>query len=129
MNPLATRILWLDGGAGFAVGVFVLAFRAWLAELYGFPLELMTLMGAANLGYASYSSTLAVRASSGKLPSRLAVDALIAANALWAVVCVAIVVTHHRSATIVGLVLVAFEAVFVGGLALVERRFARPFAV
>ena len=128
MSPRARRVLWVDGGAGLVVGVVVLALHRWLAGLYGFHPDLVLAIGAANVVYGSYSTTLAVRASSGRVPSRRAVDLLVAANLAWAVVCVALIGVTWRWASWVGLGVVAFEGVFVAVLATIERRVVRPEA-
>ena len=125
MNRRARSILWLDAGAGFAVGVAVLALRAWVARLTGFPPGLVLLIGAANLAYASYSGTLALRASRGKVPSRRAIEVLVAANLMWSVVCVVIIAATVRFATPYGIAYVGLEGVFVAVLAAAEVRWVR----
>ncbi len=79
-------------------------------------------MGLANLAYASYSSALAARASSGRTPSRRSMVWLVAANGGWALVCAVILVSTWPFATPFGRALVAFEGLFVGSLAFVEYR-------
>lgn len=128
MDPRAKSILWLDGAAGCAAGLFVLALRTFLAELHRFPLGLVTFLGVVNLAYASYSGTLAIRASRGRTPSRLAIDVLVVANLAWVVVCASIVALHARTASIFGIAHVSFEAVFVGTLGIVEFFYVRPYA-
>lgn len=128
MTRRARTILGVDGGAGLLVGVVVLALHRWLAGLYGFHPDLVLAIGAANVLYGSFSTTLAVRASSGRPPSRRTVDVLVAANLAWAVVCVALIGATWRWATWIGLGVVAFEGVFVAALAVIERRVVRPEA-
>jgi hypothetical protein len=122
MNPGQRALLWFDGGAGAIVGTLVLVFREWLAVLQGFPLGLVLFMGLANLAYASYSTTLAARATSGRTPSRRSIARLVAANGGWALVCAVIVVSTWPFATPLGRALVTFEGLFVGSLAFVEYR-------
>jgi len=128
MSRLAQRLLFLDGGAGSAVGLGVLTLREWLAELYAMPLSLVTFIGAANLAYGCYSGALAGRAWYQKGPSCRAIDGLIAANLAWTVVCAALVVTTFRSASALGLGHLVLEGMFVAWLALAERKLVRPFA-
>jgi hypothetical protein len=128
MNRRAQAILRLDGGAGFSVGVAVLALHAWVAQLHALPRSLVLFIGAANLAYGSYSGTLAIRAALHKTPTRTAIDVLIAANALWCVVCAAVLITTFRSASAFGLAQVALEGLFVAALAVAEYRWVRPFA-
>lgn len=122
MNQRQRALLWFDGGAGATVGILVVVFRGWLAELQGFPANLVLFMGLANLAYASYSTTLAARAIGGRAPSRRALWRLVIANAGWAVVCGVILASTWPFATPVGRALVTFEGLFVGVLAFVEHR-------
>ncbi len=119
-------LLWVDGLAGASVGVLVLVLHSWLAVLYGLSASLVLGLGAANLAYGCYSSTLAVRLHRGRPPSRRAVVTLVAANAAWAVVCVVLAIALRERATLIGTAVLAFEAVFVGALALLERRYLLP---
>jgi len=93
MTERARSLLWLDGGAGCVVGLLVVTLREWLAAIYSFPLDLVLFFGLSNLAYSSYSTTLAVLAST------------------W------------RSASVLGLASVALEGIFVGSLAYAEYRF------
>jgi hypothetical protein len=129
MNQRQRALLWFDGGAGATVGILVVAFKEWLATLQGFPTNLVLFMGVANLAYASYSTTLAVRASSGRTPSRGSITWLVAANGAWALICAVILASTWLFATPFGHALVTFEGLFVGLLAVVEYRvFLRPAA-
>lgn len=128
MRSRARRILWVDGGAGLLVGVVVLALHAPLARLYGFPVPFVLFMAAANLAYASYSGTLAVRASRGAPPSRRAVDVLVAANLAWTVACVVLLAVLSSTATAFGVAQLVGEGTFVAVLAVLERRYVRPAA-
>lgn len=122
LNQRQRALLWLDGGAGATVGILVVVFREWLAALQGFPQSLVLFMGLANLAYASYSTTLAARASSGRTPSRRSIAWLVAANGGWALVCGVILASTWPFATPFGRALVAFEGLFVGSLAFIECR-------
>lgn len=127
MNPRARAVLLLDGGAGCAAGLTVLLLRAQLVRLYGFSAGLVLFLGLMNLAYASYSGSLATRATLlSRTPSRRAIDVLIAANLAWVAVCAAVLVVSWSSATPRGLAHVAFEAVFVFTLAVFEWRLVRP---
>ena len=85
-RPLARHLLWVDCTAGAVAGVAVLALAEWLSRIEGVPLGVLRFTGAANLVYAAYSFSLAVRARR----SVGGVLGLVAANAAWAVVCVAL---------------------------------------
>jgi hypothetical protein len=125
----AQRLLLLDGSAGLAVGVFVLALHRVLADLYGLPPTVLLATGAANLAYGAFSSRLARRARRGLPVGRGWIDGLIAANAAWSVVCAALVIALAGSAGPLGLAHLTLEGLFVGALAWLERRWVRPEAV
>lgn len=127
MNARARAILWLDSIGAVAVGILVLSLRAWLAPLLGFSVGLVTFLGGMNLVYGAYSGPLAFRASRGRDPSRFAVDFLVVANLAWAMVCASIALLNGRGASVFGIGHVALEGLYVGSLALVERRYVRPF--
>ena len=110
------RLLWVDCLAGALVGVAVLSLSGWLSDLHGLPRGLLLVTGAANLAYASYSFSLAVRA---RRPRRLIV-LLVVANLTWAVVCLGLAAAFSASATGFGLAHLVAEAVVVGGLAVLE---------
>lgn len=119
------RILWVDSLGGLVVGGVVLALSEWLATLYGLPHGLMVLMGCANVAYGCYSGSLVLR----KRRPRVWIVALVFANAAWAVVCVILIVRFAETAQPLGLVVLALEALFVGGLAAVEWRFRERLIV
>ncbi|MCO5165818.1 MAG: hypothetical protein M9894_05560 [Planctomycetes bacterium] len=126
MDRRARLVLCVDAGAGATVGLLLLVLRAWVADLYGLPLALVEVVGAANLAFASGSGTLAVGAARGRAPSRAAVAALITANATWAAVCLGLVALTWPSATVFGVAHLALEGLFVGGLAALEARLVLP---
>jgi hypothetical protein len=113
------HLLWVDCTAGGVVGVLVLALSGWLSELYQLPLPVVLVMGAANLLYASYSFSLAVR----KVRPMPLLVVLVVANGVWAVGCVVAAVVFAGTASPLGLATLVSEGLFVGGLAAVEWRF------
>jgi len=112
------KLLWVDGLAGATVGVLVLAASGWLTEWYQLPHGFLLLMGGANLAYGSYSLTLA---RLKKRPKAL-IALLVAANLTWAVLCVRWAVVFWDTASPFGLIQLVGEALFVGGLAILEWR-------
>ena len=112
------NLLWVDCTAGAVVGVAVLLLSGWLADLYALPHGLVLVTGAANLLYAAYSCSLAVR------PRRTMpwIVALAVANMAWGGVCVGLLVAFGGTASAFGIAHLAAEAVFVGGLGAVEWR-------
>lgn len=115
---MTRSLLWIDAYAGLSVGTIVLAASPWLSRLYALPLAFVVVMGLANLGYGTYSLTLA-RATRR---SRTRLRVLIAGNALWAALCVVAAVIVAGRATWFGLATLLFEGGFVGGLAFLEWR-------
>ena len=100
------------------MGAAVLSLSGFLSRLYGLPRALLLFTGFANVFYASYSFTLAVRS----IRPRSLIIALALANSLWAVVCTCLALLVAASATAFGLVHLLGEALFVGGLAALEWR-------
>lgn len=117
----AKHLIWVDCIAGGVVGAVVLSLRDWLAELYGLPELLVLAMGLANLAYACLSFTLALRRRGERVPL-LRVVAV--ANVLWAVGCVVIAALCAGRASLIGIGSLVGEAVFVGGLGVLEWRAA-----
>lgn len=111
-------LLWIDSRAGLAVGAAVLLLSGWWSRLYGLPHPLVVGMGIANVVYGTYSFLLERRVER----PRPALMLLIGANATWAVVCFAMAFNFAASATVLGIAVLVFEGVFVGGLALLEWR-------
>lgn len=112
------KLLWVDGLAGAIVGVFVLLAITWLREWYRLPMNLLLLNGAANLTYACYSLSLAMRTRRPKVLILL----LIVANLTWAVLCLRWTFVYAGTASLFGLAHLIGEALFVGGLASLEWR-------
>ncbi|HYO75077.1 MAG TPA: hypothetical protein VE010_01335 [Thermoanaerobaculia bacterium] len=112
------KLLWIDCTAGAVVGVAVLTLSAWLSRVEALPREILLFTGAANLLYACYSLSLAMRVRR----SRRAIELLVIANGAWSVVCVALAVSYASSATWFGIAHLAGEAAFVGALAACEWR-------
>ena len=115
-HPLARHLLWVDCTAGAVAGAVVLLLAEWLSRVEGLPVGVLRVTGAANVAYAACSFSLAVR---GRRP-RWAIAALVAANAAWAAVCVALALAFAASATGWGLAHLLGEGVFVGALAALE---------
>lgn len=115
---LAPRLLWIDCTAGASVGVAVMLLHSWLAGWYGLPSDFVWFLGLANFGYGIYSFTLAIR----QQRPRLQFAVLVAANLVWAMLCLRWAMQHFGAASLLGLAHLLLEAVFVGGLGLLEWR-------
>lgn len=88
----------------------------WLATLYGMPTNLLVFIGVANVLYASYSFSLAIRRTRTPLP----LNVLIIANGVWALVCVGLAVHWAGTASLFGMAHLLAEALFVSRLASLE---------
>jgi hypothetical protein len=112
------RWLWIDCTAGAVVGVLVIALSDWLSRLEGLPRDVLLFTGVANLVYASYSFSLAVRS---KRPMPF-ITALVVANLAWVPVCLGLLIAFSESVTPFGMAHLIGEAIFVGALAVAEWR-------
>ncbi len=110
------HLLWIDCMAAALAGGFVLLLAPWLAQLHGLPPGLLTFIGIANLLYGCYSFSLAVR---GRRPQAL-ITLLVVANGAWSLACMGMAAHFSATATWFGMVHLAGEALFVGGLAACE---------
>lgn len=113
---IISKLLWIDCTAGALAGVLVLSLSGWLSRLYSMPLGLLYLMGLVNLLYAAYSFSLAIRPTR----PRVLITLLVAANGIWALVCLGMAAHYFETATVFGMGQLVGEAIFVGGLAGLE---------
>ena len=111
-------LLWIDCGAGLLDGALTLAFSGWLSRLYALPVDLLIVMGVANVMYGTFSFSLARR---GFRPRALIV-LLVVANALWAGLCGLTAIVVAANASKFGLAHLLVESLLVGGLARLEWR-------
>ncbi len=116
MPPVVKHLLWIDCIAGALAGVAMLLLVDWFAALYGMPTDLLVFIGVANVLYASYSFSLAIR----RTRTPLLLNALIVANSVWALLCVGLAVRWAGTATLFGMAHLLAEALFVGRLASLE---------
>jgi hypothetical protein len=112
------KLLWVDCIGAALAGITVLALSGWLSRLEGLPQEALLFTGVVNLLYASYSFSLAVRP---KRPMRL-IRLLVFANLAWVPVCLGLVAAFSATATPFAFIHLVGEAVYVGGLAVLEWR-------
>jgi hypothetical protein len=108
--------LTLDGVATGANGVIYLAGAPLLDGWLGLPTEMLIAVGAFLIVYAALVLRLATRP---EMP-RVAVVAVIAANALWAIDSLIALALDWFTPTTVGQVLIAAQAVLVAGLAALQ---------
>ena len=115
------NLLWVDCIAGLTVGIGVLLLHGWLSQMYNLSSALVLAMGIANLLYGCYSLSLALRS---KRPKNL-IRGLAIANMAWGVFCVLLVIIFRDTASVFAYAVLLFEAVFVGGLGLLEWRYRK----
>jgi hypothetical protein len=108
--------LTLDGVATGANGVLYLAGAPLLDGWLGLPTEMLIAVGAFLIVYAALVLRLATRP---EMP-RVAVVAVIAANALWAIDSLIALALDWFTPTTVGQVVIAVQAVLVAGLAALQ---------
>ena len=110
------RILWLDCLGGLAVGVIVVAFCWPISNWEGLPLVVVLAMGMVNLAYGSFSLYVTTRKNR---PLSL-IKILAIANMFWLLVCCVIVVVHWNQISILGILHLIGEGIYVAALGKVE---------
>ena len=115
---LVTRLLWIDCIGAALAGTAVLGLSGWLSRLEGLPQSVLVFTGVANLLYGAFSFSLAVRAERPMALLRL----LVAANLLWVPVCLGLLAAFSATATPWAAAHLVGEAIYVGGLAVLEWR-------
>ena len=108
--------LRLDAAITAANGVAYLALFWLLDGWLGVPAAFLAAVGAFLLAFAAFVGRLSTRPS----PGRLAVTAVIAANVLWALDSVLLLVVDGFGPTLAGQLVVAAQAVGVAGLAALQ---------
>ena len=111
-----SRILWVDCIGGLVVGILVLVLCQLLSDWENLPLATVIVMGAANLAYGGYSLFVTTR----KKRPLILVKILAMANMVWLLVCVAIATMYWRLISLLGIVHVIGEGIYVAGLGFVE---------
>ena len=118
-NIFVQKLIRIDATAAFLSAVFVLIFQNWLANLLNLPKNTLHFMCIVSFCYAAYSTFLALQ---NEKPLIL-IKILVFANALWATVCIGIIVYHCGTINAFGVGYLLAEAIFVGGLAFLERKY------
>lgn len=113
---LPADLIRFDSMAGLTAGALMLLAAPWLSELYAVPSDYLLVNAAANLGYGSFSGWLSRHA----VRSLMLITVLVIANAVWAVLCAGALVWLWPRASGFGLAHLVGEALFVGGLAVLE---------
>lgn len=111
-----TPLLYFDGLAALVVGIFLLAARQPFSEFLGLPVWLLTLQGAINFCYASYSLFLARRRRRPLWMLRM----LVVGNLAYALFAAVLLVQFYPTCNVWGVVYFLLEVAIIGGLGLVE---------
>lgn len=98
------------------MGSLVLLFHPFLSHIQGLPESVVLFMGIANLVYGSYSLFVTTR---DPRPVVL-VKILALANMAWLIVCLALVFYWSDAVSVVGVLLVMGEGVYVASLGWTE---------
>jgi hypothetical protein len=106
MNPFLRNVLILDGAASGATGLVLIAGAGPLEALLGLPAALMAEAGLILLPYAA---CVILVGSRGRI-AQGAVWAIIAANTLWAVASVGLLVSGLVAPTALGYAFVIAQA-------------------
>jgi hypothetical protein len=115
------RLLWLDCTAAAVVGTLQLVLVGLLAPLLGVPSGFVTFTALMNLAYGAFSFSLARRPS----PAPQRVKLLVAANLVWAGVCLVTAGYFAGPGSWPGAIYVITEGIFVATLAGAEARALR----
>lgn len=112
-SPFLRRVLWIDAGLTGATALLLVVAAGLLAPPLGLPEALMRWAGAALIPFAVFVCWLAMREPA----PRPIVWAVAAANALWAVDSVLVLLLGWVAPTTLGVIFVVGQAVVVAVLA------------
>jgi hypothetical protein len=107
------RTLWLDAAVSGTTGAVMWLGAELLERWLALPAALFQIAGVSLLPFAALLVALATRPA----VARGAIGAVIAANALWVVASVALLLSHHVAPTLLGYAFVIVQAVAVLGFA------------
>ncbi len=116
-----TNLPWIDATAALSAGILMLVLCPIVSQFYALPSEFLTLNGVVSVLYSAIGWTLGAR----RPRSASLLYFLIAANATWAVFCLASAAQFASRASVFGLAHLVLEAAFVSALAAVEWRHRR----
>ena len=116
MSGSIDKILWFDCIGGLIVGCVVLAMYKLMSDWESLPAAVIFSMGVANLAYGSYSLFVTTRQ-----PRPLVMVKLLAiANMFWLIVCLVIATAYWQQISILGMLHVVGEGIYVAALGLAE---------
>ncbi|MDQ3365641.1 MAG: hypothetical protein M3680_09445 [Myxococcota bacterium] len=102
------------------VGLLVVALLDRVQGWYSLPRDVVLFTGVANLLYATPGLAISVLGTRAPVARRRLLGVLIIANALWAVVCIALLLRFGREASVLGLLHLVAEGSYVAVLAVLE---------
>jgi hypothetical protein len=108
-NSFLRNVLLLDAAASGATGLLLIAGAGLLDGLLGLPVALMREAGLILVPYVAFVACVGTRANI----ARGAVGAIIAANALWAVASVCLLLSGLVAPTVLGYTFVLAQAAVV----------------
>ena len=113
--PLSTvrKVLWLDAASSFGAAVLLLLFAGPLQPLLGLDAQLLRVVGALFLPFVA---CVAWVAASDRTP-RVALGWIVVLNALWVVLCLAVLALAWLQPTALGTLFIVGQALFVGAMA------------
>jgi hypothetical protein len=109
-------VLHVDGTAGLAMGVLLFALQSWVSDLYNLSGVIIYFLATANVCYGLFALSLAL--STRRNASSITLLAM--ANFVWAMVCVVMFIAFFQTASVIGLVFIGLEGLFVLILAIYE---------
>ena len=116
MSNSKDKILWVDCLGGLFVGGAVLSICKLLSDWESLPTTIVFFMGVVNLVYGCYSLFVVTR----KPRPLLMIKALAIANMFWLIVCLVIAIAFWQQISVLGLLHVVGEGIYVFAIGLTE---------
>jgi hypothetical protein len=110
------RLIWIDCYAAFVAGLFLLILKSKLAPFFNLPESLLTNMMLVAFVFSCFSFYLA---NQNPKPNIL-LKTLVLGNAMYAILCLGLLLSYSRTASIFGIGYFILDATIVGFLAFVE---------
>lgn len=121
MNWSLPTLIRTDAIAGLTAGLVLYCGKETWSPLSGLSVEWFARLGIIGICYGMFSAIITLLKAYRPLP----VWTLISANALYALFCLALLITMTQDLSLLGHVHLIMEATFVGGLAWLEARSVR----
>lgn len=115
------KILWIDCLAALSAGLVLLIFKGNMSPFFNVPKSLLTTLMMVAFCYACYSFYLANHSS----PPKILLKILVLGNSMYALVCLFLLASFYKTATVFGVIYFSIDVLIVGFLALWEWRTIR----